>query len=106
MLAAYHGHAPLVKLLIEHGANPNSLNDRGQSPLAGAVFKAEREVVEVYAIKIYLRKANGLQELLAGGADPEYGAPSAMEAILLFKQEDQWKEKFENATGRGKATAT
>lgn len=47
MLAAYHGHAPLVKLLLQHGASPNSLNDRGQSPLAGAVFKNEKEVVEV-----------------------------------------------------------
>jgi ankyrin repeat protein len=47
MLAAYHGHAPLVKLLLQHGANPNSLNDRGQSPLAGAVFKHEDDVVEV-----------------------------------------------------------
>jgi ankyrin repeat protein len=47
MLAAYHGHAPLVKLLIQHGADPNTLNDRGQSPLAGAVFKNEPEVVEV-----------------------------------------------------------
>lgn len=47
MLAAYHGHAPLVKVLLEHGANPNSLNDRGQSPLAGAVFKNEKGVVEV-----------------------------------------------------------
>lgn len=47
MLAAYHGHAPLVKLLIEHGADPNSLNDRGQSPLAGAVFKLEDDVVDV-----------------------------------------------------------
>lgn len=51
MLAAYHGHAELVKLLIEHGADPNSLNDKGQSPLAGAVFKAEDEVVEVSPIK-------------------------------------------------------
>jgi len=47
MLAAYHGHAPLVKLLIQHGGDPNSLNDRGQSPLAGAVFKGEAEVIEV-----------------------------------------------------------
>lgn len=47
MLAAYHGHTPLVKLLLQHGADPNSLNDRGQSPLAGAVFKGEDEVVEV-----------------------------------------------------------
>ena len=47
MLAAYHGHAPLVKLLIQHGADPNKINDRGQSPLAGAVFKAEAAVIEV-----------------------------------------------------------
>jgi ankyrin repeat protein len=47
MLAAYHGHSQLVRLLIAHGANPNSLNDRGQSPLAGAVFKGESEVVKV-----------------------------------------------------------
>ena len=46
MLAAYHGHANLVKLLIQHGANPNRLNDRGQSPLAGAVFKKEDVVIE------------------------------------------------------------
>lgn len=47
MLAAYHGHAQLVKLLIQHGADPNRVNDRGQTPLAGAVFKGEAEVIEV-----------------------------------------------------------
>lgn len=47
MLAAYHGHADLVKLLIQHGADPNRINDRGQSPLAGAVFKKEDRVIEV-----------------------------------------------------------
>ena len=43
MLAAYHCHAPLVKLLLEHGADPNKINDRDQSPLAGAVFKGKSE---------------------------------------------------------------
>lgn len=47
MLAAYHGHAELVELLLHHGADPNRINDRGQSPLAGAVFKKEDRVVEV-----------------------------------------------------------
>ncbi|TGO21209.1 hypothetical protein BPAE_0233g00030 [Botrytis paeoniae] len=88
MLAAYHGHAPLVRLLLQHGANPNSLNDRGQSPLAGAVFKGESEVIEA---------------LLEGNADPEHGSPSAMRAVELFKQEEQWLKKFEEAPGRGKA---
>ncbi|KAH9905646.1 ankyrin [Xylariomycetidae sp. FL2044] len=88
MLAAYHGHADLVKLLIQHGADPNRLNDRGQSPLAGAVFKKEDDVIEV---------------LLDGGADPEYGEPSALRCLDIFKQEEQWGSKFENAPGKGKA---
>jgi ankyrin repeat protein len=52
MLASYHGHAPLVKLLIQRGADPNTLNDRGQSPLAGAVFKGEGEVIEVKRTRV------------------------------------------------------
>lgn len=47
MLAAYHGHAELVTLMLQHGADPDRLNDRGQSPLAGAVFKKEDAVIEV-----------------------------------------------------------
>lgn len=47
MLAAYHGHADLVRTLLQHGADPNRLNDRRQSPLAGAVFKKEDDVIEV-----------------------------------------------------------
>ena len=47
MLAAYHGHAELVALLLQHGADVNRLNDKGQSPLAGAVFKKEDAVIEV-----------------------------------------------------------
>lgn len=29
-----------------------------------------------------------------------------MEAVTLFKQEEQWKGKFESARGRGKAAST
>ena len=39
MLAAYHGHADTVRLILQHGGDANSANDRGQTPLAGAVFK-------------------------------------------------------------------
>jgi hypothetical protein len=74
MLAAYNGHASLVGLLHSKGADPNRLNDRGQSPLAGAIFKGEDEVVTT------------LVEL---GADPRAGAPSAIESAKLFGQ-DKW----------------
>ncbi|CAK7267253.1 hypothetical protein SEPCBS119000_002452 [Sporothrix epigloea] len=88
MLAAYHGHADLVRLLLQNGADPNRLNDKGQSPLAGAVFKAEDDVVDA---------------LLEGGADPELGVPTALDAIVVFRQEHKWRAAFEAAPGRGKA---
>jgi hypothetical protein len=44
--------------------------------------------------------------LLEGGADPELGSPSALDCIVMFKQEEKWKAKFEAAPGRGKAVAT
>jgi ankyrin repeat protein len=72
MLAAYHGHAGTVALLAERGADVDRVNDRGQTPLAGAVFKAEPEVVRT---------------LLAHGADPDAGAPTARQTAAMFGQE-------------------
>ena len=69
MLAAYHGHAATVSALAGLGADVDRLNDRGQSPLAGAVFKDEPEVVRA---------------LLAAGADPDTGRPTARETAGLF----------------------
>ncbi|MCJ1289233.1 hypothetical protein MMC34_000765 [Xylographa carneopallida] len=90
MLASYHGHAPLVRLLLAHGADANALNDRGQSPLAGAVFKHEPDVVDA---------------LVEGGADPEWGSPSAVESMRLFRMEGQYAGRFEGAGGRGRMGA-
>jgi hypothetical protein len=47
MLAAYHGHAAVVRALLDAGANPELRNDRGQSPLAGAAYKGHAEVVRL-----------------------------------------------------------
>jgi hypothetical protein len=69
MLAAYHGHAPVVHALIQRGADVNRINDRGQTPLAGAVFKGEQEVIA---------------ELVDAGADPTAGTPSAIDTARVF----------------------
>ena len=73
MLAAYHGHAGTVRLILEHGGDPNMPNDRGQTPLAGAVFKGSTDVA---------------RELLAAGADPDAGTPSARAAAEMFARTD------------------
>lgn len=73
MLAAYHGHAGTVAALTTRGAVVDALNDRGQSPLAGAVFKGEDAVVRV---------------LLEAGADPEAGHPTARETAAMFGRPD------------------
>ena len=47
MLSAYHGHPGTVSALVALGADPDRTNDRGQSPLAGAIFKGADDVVRV-----------------------------------------------------------
>ena len=69
MLAAYHGHAEAVQVILHHGADANAANDRGQTPLAGAVFKGYTDVARV---------------LLDAGGDPDAGTPSAREAAAMF----------------------
>lgn len=73
MLAAYAGHAELVRDLVQRGADPNRLNDLGQSPVAGAVFKREDEVVRV---------------LMEAGADPRAGEPNAIASARMFSRTD------------------
>ena len=76
MLAAYNGHANLVKELLARGADGNRTNDQGQSPLAGAVFKGHDEVVRV---------------LVDGGADPRSGTPTAIQTARMFKKDELLK---------------
>ncbi|MFE3291777.1 ankyrin repeat domain-containing protein [Rhodococcus sp. NPDC059234] len=73
MLAAYHGHAEAVQLLIDRGADVDQLNERGQSPVAGAIFKGEEAVVRILA---------------AAGADPNAGHPTAVDSAKMFGRED------------------
>lgn len=73
MLAAYAGHVEVTQLLIDKGADVNRPNDLGQSPLAGAVFKGYDEVVRI---------------LVAAGANPRMGTPTAIQTARMFNKSD------------------
>ena len=73
MLAAYHGHAETVRMLVERGADVDQRNHRDQSPVAGAVFKGEDDVVRV---------------LVEAGADLDAGTPSARQTAEMFERQD------------------
>lgn len=73
MLAAYHDQADTVRELIARGADVDALNQRGQSPLAGAVFKQADAVIAA------LREA---------GADPDAGTPTARATAAMCGRPD------------------
>ncbi|AWB83022.1 hypothetical protein C3B44_08850 [Corynebacterium yudongzhengii] len=73
MLAAYRGHADLVRGLIEVGADVDKRNKHNQAPLAGAIFKKYDDVVDV---------------LIDAGADPTVGHPTAVETATMFGRDD------------------
>ena len=74
MLAAYHGHAAVVRRLLQAGADANLANDRGQLPIAGAAFKDERAIVEA---------------LLEGGADPNASGADGRTGLMLAAMFDR-----------------
>ena len=73
MLAAYHGRAATVAMLLERRADPDRRNHRDQSPVAGALFKGEDEVVRL---------------LLDAGADLDAGTPSGRVTAEMFGRQD------------------
>jgi ankyrin repeat protein len=73
MLAAYYGHESAVSALVARGADVDRHNNRGQTPLAGAVFKNDTTIIEL---------------LLSADADPLAGSPSALETARFFQREE------------------
>ena len=47
MLASYHGHFDVARMLLEHGADPEVSNDNGQTPIAGAAYKGDLPMVKL-----------------------------------------------------------
>jgi ankyrin repeat protein len=73
ILAAYHDHPATVRMLLEHGADPDRVNDRGQTALGAAVFR---------------RSAESVASLLEHGADPDAGGRTAVQIAEFFELEE------------------
>jgi ankyrin repeat protein len=63
------------------GADVNRHNNRGQTPLAGAVFKNETTIIEL---------------LLGADADPLAGSPSALETARFFSKEQLTRQLLQH----------
>ncbi len=66
MLAAYHGHEAMTRLLLARGANPNDQVEGENSILMGAAFKGYLGIVKI---------------LVEAGADAGYRNRQAMTAL-------------------------
>jgi len=84
MLAAYYGHESAVAALIARGADVDRHNNRGQTPLAGAVFKNETTIIEL---------------LLRADADLA-GSPSALETARFFGKEQLARQLLQHMQRR------
>ena len=73
ILAAYHDHPETVRMLLARGADPDRVNDRGQTALGAAVFRQSRASVE---------------SLLEHGADIHAGGRSAVEIAAFFNLDE------------------
>src|ERR1700712_4960372 len=73
ILAAYHCQADTVAALLEHGADTERVNDRGQTALGAAVFRSATEIG---------------RPLLAAGADPAGGGRTALQIAEFFDLPD------------------
>ena len=73
MLASYYGNLETVDMLLVNDADTNVLNERGQSPIAGAVFKGYDDIVEA---------------LFEKGADLYAGHPNAVDSAKMFRKEE------------------
>ncbi|KAI4099647.1 MAG: hypothetical protein L6R37_005878 [Teloschistes peruensis] len=98
MLAAYHTHPSLVQFLLSQSADPNTLNERGQSPLAGAIFKAAGAPGAAGSAATAHDEGTSeadqvVQLLLDAGADVDKGQPSARESVEMFRVE-RWRRRI------------
>lgn len=83
ILAAYHGHLPLVQRLLAAGADPCAQDLRGNTALMGAIFKGELAVAKL----LLQTPCNPDQRNGAGQTAAMYAALFQREELLMALRE-------------------
>jgi ankyrin repeat protein len=87
MLAAYEGDMPMVKALIESGADVNACDERGWAPLAKAVYNTEMKCGFPEVVKTLIDAGANIEAAIGYGVRPlmlasGYGETEVVETLL------------------------
>jgi ankyrin repeat protein len=112
MLACYHGHVEIARLLLLYDADVDRRNDRGQTPLGGVAFKGDTEIVALlleYGADINADNGRGMtpimfaamfgrdlvvQQLRAHGASLRVRNRFGLSANLMVRASRWWTRLF------------
>lgn len=103
ILAAYHGHEDVVRLLLEAGADTEVANDRGQTALCAAAFRGDAGIVRAllghgaqvdgpqggrtaFMVAAMFNRVEIMQLLRAHGADPWARDASGLNALEVARK--------------------
>ncbi len=121
ILAAYHGHGQVLRLLLQAGADTELANDRGQTALGAAAFRGDADIVRdllrhgaqvdgppggrsAFMIAAMFDRVEILQLLHAQGADPWARDAAGLDALAAARKMGadraaQWLEGLRPAQG-------
>lgn len=103
--AARYGHAPIVKFLVDKGADVNKPNKDGNTPLMLAVLKGHRKVVKILLAKDAdpnLQNACGCTALMGAAA---YGDAEVIQDLLDKGADPNLRSKFSGSTALDRAAS-
>ncbi|ESO12818.1 hypothetical protein HELRODRAFT_187992 [Helobdella robusta] len=82
------GNLKLVRLLVEHGANPRRKNKEGWTPLHLSVFRGHRKIT-AYLLKILIGKREKVHHSITQDVKPSIFEVTCKEEKIDFEEDDK-----------------